>query len=87
MTAWTTLGSSEEVLALVKSADEKGEPVEVFFHDTYGDVVDHAYVNGDVVDHAYVNGVEVLNAGANDECQEAYWTADAYGVADSYWRE
>jgi len=75
--AWLELGSTEEILALVKSADAKGEPVEVLFHDDYGNVVRSAVVNG----------VDVWNSGLEDEASDAYWTRDMYNVAEGQWHE
>jgi hypothetical protein len=74
---WLEVGSSEELLALVRAADDRDEESEVFYHDTYGDVVDHAYING----------TEVLNVGAKDEATDAYWAEDMDRLARSYANE
>lgn len=65
---------SEELQRLAWESEDAGKDVYVQRNEEYDEVIEFVEVDG----------VEYLNEEYEDEISDAYWTEDAYRVADSY---
>lgn len=66
---------SDELEQFAWDSEDAGKAVYVQRHEEY-----------DVIEYVEVDGVEYYNEEYRDELDDAYWTEDAYRVAERYWR-